>query len=134
MLKPILRFSALLFPRYFYIRSILYTNLSNFLPIMELICFLTSKSHHTGSAASIPPFSKSTTINQPQQSTKDSIVVKQSIYFHIINKRLIYCSIFLCGNRIYNIFIIKISYEYQRHNVSTHFQYFCDHINFFNCQ
>ena len=116
-----------------YICSILYTHFSTlFFRILfrSQLFYLSSKSLPTFSSSSRPTFSKSPTIDRPQQSMKASIAVEQSTNFQIIIKWSIYRLIFLYINRIYNIFIFERSYKYKIRNVSTQFQYFCDHMHF----
>ena len=54
----------------------------------------------------------------PQVLTEASISPEQSLNFRIIIKLLIYRSIFICSNAIYNILIFEQSYENLRQNVS----------------
>ena len=88
-------------------------------------CFIRPrKSCPTCSESSRTQFSKSSTSDQPQRSTKASIYLKQSLDFRIIIKRSSYRRIGLSSNIIYGLFIIEISYEYQRRNVGNIDQYF----------
>ena len=106
-----------------------------FLAVNFLI--LSRKSRPTCSAVSCSPFSKSQTINQPQQSTESSIYAKQSLDFRIIIKKSSYRSIGLHNIIIHGLFIVKRSYKDQRQNVSTQFLIlwcFCDLVKFFECQ
>ena len=83
------------------------------------------------SSAACPSFSKLPTINWTQWSTKALFSSEQSLNFRIIMNLSSYRLNNLRSNRIYDIFIVEWSYEYQIQNVSTQLIYFHDHMLFF---
>ena len=98
------RLRQLVFPSFFLHAYILYTNCSTFFGLFSCQRFyMTSKSHTKFSSAACQMFSKSPTIDRPQQSSTSSISAKQSLDFQIIIKRSGYCQIGLGSNRIYDL-------------------------------
>ena len=69
--------------------------------------WIVSKSWPTWSAEAYPPFSKSPTIDRPQQATKASIYAKQNLNFCIVIEWSIYRLIGICSNIIYGLFIVN---------------------------
>ena len=95
---------------------------------------LVSKIRPAYSSESCPLFSKSSITDRPQWSTKYSISAEQSLNFWVIIEQLSYRLISLHINRIYNLFIVKWSYEDQSINVSNKFLSFHYHMQIFDCQ
>ena len=100
-----------------YIRSILYTDGSNF--ISDFVA-----ANLFSSPIKVDPHTQQQHVHSfpsHKQSTKDSIYAKQSLNFRIVMKQSSYRLIGLHSDIIYGLFIFNQSYKDQRQSLSTQF-------------